>query len=1016
MTSVRLCKECGAPLPADAPEGLCPKCLVAAGLMSELSSIPQPTVLVSASQIVGEPAAKPSTATPEVSQPFGGYRIIRPLGKGGMGAVYEAEEIESGRRVALKVLSHSPDSPEARQRFLREGRLAASVNHPNTVYVFGTEEIDGTPVITMELVAGGTLQERVRQKGPMPIGEAVDAILQVIAGLEAAAAGGVLHRDVKPSNCFVDADGTVKVGDFGLSISTLARGETNLTVAGAFLGTPAYSSPEQLRGENLDVRSDIYAVGVTLYYVLTGKTPFAGANVVQLLANVLEKAPESPSTLRPELPKELSKTILRCLAKQSGDRFKDYEDLRQALLPFGSAARTPAALGPRFLAGFIDYFLVSFLVGLAAPILPQWLPRMRALGTRLDTLVILATPLVLLLYFGLSEGLGGGSAGKTTCRVRVVGPAGGFAGFPKALLRAFIFVMLLFLVPDSLRLFIEAKNHTWLNWTIWTMYVLSFGALFSTARRSNGFAGLHDLASNTRVVSVSARASRTGLPTLQEPEPVTGDLVQIGPYHVLCKLSQSDDYELLLGYDTRLLRRVWIWKRPRGEAPLAALRCELHRRGRLRWLTGKRTDSESWDAYEAVSGKPFLNLLGQRQPWTAVRYWLQDLAEELTAGTEDASLPSRLALDRVWITQDGRAKLLDFPAPGAQEPAAYRLIDAPAAPKEPPWPSGLLFLKQLVMSALEGRIITLTEARNRSVKGPLPLYARRFMDALPGFPTGAMLAADLKALLEKPTEVTSGRRRVGLWLSLWLLLIALGVTGLIWSPMLMANVQSEPDIDLLRHLLARVTVLQKATHPVSEAESRERQALEVFIAAHYRERIKDPFVWDHSYVRGLLPGEWQVTATNIVVAHPKPSESEVKTATASLKPFLDQHRPWIPNSMPGSSILRCIRFMFSERWFRFLVLPALIACLLLRGGPILHLTGIAVVTKTGLQVSRARALSRALLTWSPLLCMPLLIPAVGVAWYMLALACIVAAGGVCAFWTPQRALQDRLLGTWLVPK
>src|SRR5438309_9278546 len=124
--------------------------------------------------------------------------------------------------MAVKVLTHSLDSPEARRRFLREGRLAASVNHPNTVYVFGTEEINGQPVITMEFVAGGTLQDRVKRQGPLPVNEAVDAILQIVAGLEAAAAAGVLHRDVKPSNCFIEADGTVKVGDFGLSISTLA--------------------------------------------------------------------------------------------------------------------------------------------------------------------------------------------------------------------------------------------------------------------------------------------------------------------------------------------------------------------------------------------------------------------------------------------------------------------------------------------------------------------------------------------------------------------------------------------------------------------------------------------------------------------------------------------------------------------------------------------------------------------------------------------------------------------------
>src|SRR5206468_9392633 len=138
------------------------------------------------------------------------------------------------------------------------------------------------------LVEGGTLQDHVRGKGPLRPAEAVDTVLQVIAGLEAAQAVGVLHRDVKPSNCFVDAEGTVKVGDFGLSISTVNRGEPHLTASGVFLGTPAYASPEQLRGDDLDQRSDIYAVGVTLFYLLTGKIPFDADNMVKLVALVLE--------------------------------------------------------------------------------------------------------------------------------------------------------------------------------------------------------------------------------------------------------------------------------------------------------------------------------------------------------------------------------------------------------------------------------------------------------------------------------------------------------------------------------------------------------------------------------------------------------------------------------------------------------------------------------------------------------------------------------------------------------
>ena len=120
-----------------------------------------------------------------------------------MGTVYEAEQLATGRRVALKMLGQQLDSPDMRQRFLREGRLAARVNHPNSLFIFGSEEVEGLPVITMEIAGSGTLKDKLKKRGPLPVAEAVDAILDVISGLESALAGGVLHRDIKPSNCFV---------------------------------------------------------------------------------------------------------------------------------------------------------------------------------------------------------------------------------------------------------------------------------------------------------------------------------------------------------------------------------------------------------------------------------------------------------------------------------------------------------------------------------------------------------------------------------------------------------------------------------------------------------------------------------------------------------------------------------------------------------------------------------------------------------------------------------------------
>src|SRR5262245_47685642 len=188
-TRTTRCPRCGTDLPAETPEGLCPACLFAVGAGPLTADAP---TSFSDSSVTPLEQAR---LTP--GQAFGPYRIERLLGRGGMGEVYEAQHLEQGRRVALKVLNRRLDE-EDRTRFVREGRLAASINHPHSVYIFGSEEIDGTPTIAMELLPGGTLKDRVRQRGPLPPAEAVDTVLQVIAGLDALYGVGVLHRDIKP--------------------------------------------------------------------------------------------------------------------------------------------------------------------------------------------------------------------------------------------------------------------------------------------------------------------------------------------------------------------------------------------------------------------------------------------------------------------------------------------------------------------------------------------------------------------------------------------------------------------------------------------------------------------------------------------------------------------------------------------------------------------------------------------------------------------------------------------------
>ena len=1038
MTETRRCPRCGAELAPGVAQGLCPKCLLAAGLGAGTAAGGADTLTSPPS---GPPAGR-AGPLPEPGQTFGGYRLVRLLGKGGMGAVYEAEHLESGRRVALKVLSHSLDSAEARARFLREGRLAASINHPNSVYIYGTEEIEGTPAISMELVAGGTLEARVRQEGPLPAGEAVDAILQIIEGLEAAQAVGVLHRDVKPSNCFMEAGGAVKVGDFGLSISTKVRGETDLTITGSFLGTPAFSSPEQLRGDELDVRADIYAVGVTLYYLLTGKTPFRADNLVRFVATVLESRAASPAALRPDLPKGLCAVVLRCLEKQPAQRFRHYAELRQALLPFASAAPTPATLGLRFVAACIDMCLwtVAWL-----PVSFTMMSNMMAPGgfriTPGTAALMIGGFAVWVLYYGITEGLWGASLGKAACRLRVVGPGRSVPGVPKALLRAVVYTLLpvlpmwAYLRFDPERLMAIARGGFSVDILVTYSYFPLLALMFVTARRRNGFAGLHDLASGTRVIRKAAYEARPVLQPETRTPPVSEATPTIGPYYVLENLGRTETGELLLGYDTRLLRKVWIHRLPAGSPPVAAGVRSLGRATRLRWLGGRRAADANWDAYEAAPGKPLLAFLGEPQPWRSVRYWLLDLAEELRAGLADGSIPAALGLDRVWITADGRAKLLDFPAPGAAAPGFSGEGGMPTPPlrghgagEGAGFASARLFLNQVAVAALEGRIVDVEAARGKTPAAPVPMHARRFLIALPTFEGVEPLVSGLKPLLQKVASVTP-RRRFGLVVACAAFPIFMAGATLFGQWMMRHWIESQPDIMPLQMCLLHLAAMEKQTD--GEDHAKKVQALEVYIAGRFGKTISDPATWSSPFAAGIAP-HLREKAKQLVAKYPNPSEKELADAKALVDPTVDGFD--IVTNQMGRLAPSMVAMVAMQAGIMTLLLAfvSLGCALAFRSGLAMLTLGVVAVKRDGSRAGRLRVFWRALVTWSPVLFGLVGFTALG-GWLRagpavgadiivvlgaasgLALG-LFAALAIVSVLLPKRGLQDRLAGTWLVPR
>lgn len=1051
MPDTDRCVGCGAEIPAGiSSDGLCPACLLKLGAGRTGTHEPADDDPTISALTHHHPGSGRNRMIP-AGQQFGPYRVERLLGKGGMGEVYEAED-ESGRRVALKVLTHGLDNPSDRARFLREGRLAASISHPHTVYVYGTDEIEGVPVITMEMATGGTLKDRVKEHGPLRAAEAVDVILQVIAGLEAAAAGGVLHRDVKPSNCFIDSEGRIKVGDFGLSISTLARAERDLTMTGTFLGTPAFASPEQLRGDDLDVRSDIYSIGATLYYLVTGRLPFEETNVIKLATMIAQDPPRPLTELRPDVAPGLATVVMHCLAKRRDDRIPTYAALTKELEPFSSTAPKPAPVGLRVAAGVIDWLAVGVLLT-PVTIYLRWVALTPLAGStaffhQLAYVVFTAA------YFVVLESRWGTSVGKALCGLRVAGPDSLTPSLGRALLRGLVFAVAIRLVnlvaPEgaaSPYLGVDTQVSVGLGvnlgfvvgglnpsrWEAADFWYLGIALLFLTARRRNGFAGLHELSSDTRVVMSSPVEVR---PTARSTSDVVGPQVtadRIGPYQVLKRLNGG----LVLGYDGRLRRKVWIHLLPPGAPALLPHRRDLSRPGRLHWLTGRRSAEECWDAYEAVEGEPLVALLSVPQPWSKVRHWLRDLRAELSAGVEDQTIPD-LALDRVWITSDQRAKLLDWQAPGVEGQRDTSRVTGPAPPDAR---SAQRFLNSMAASALHGRVVHHEAAADLPVV-PLPLSARRFLKQLgrQTFQTLEQLGPVLETLVAGPAFVSHRKR----WLHLAFFGVVPAVAWTVVPPALLAIrwANQHPTLMELPICINQLELLERriSAGPPLQPEELERigfdtadvqrivWALETHVAGQFLTMGVDPSTWEQPFIQP----NWRTVAGRAAAAHPSPSRRELDEAADIVRPFLatQMAESWLsPEAREGiQPVLTAqvlgfllILFLFSSATL------GLLTAALFRGGLLLRMLGVGVVTTAGSEASRVQALARAAVGWLPLL------PA-GIAevlsmrndylgrsdadlsaWWFVVLVPWLA-GVVWAAYDPQRGLQDRLAGTHLVPR
>src|SRR5437667_8230501 len=315
ISALRPCPKCGAEIPADAPEGGCPGCLLESGLRLLASEDEDaPTVAPKQQRTTSERLV-------EILGELGDYELLEEVGRGGQGVVFRARQKSLNRTVALKVIRLGQWASKAHlKRFRREAEAAASLDHPSIVPIYEVGEREGACYFSMKFVEGGQLDEVVK-RAPMSIRQAVELIAKVARTVHYAHEHGILHRDIKPGHILLDTKGEPQLTDFGLA--RLVESESTVTRTLEVLGTPSYMAPEQAVGNNAQLTSaiDVYGLGAVLYQLLTGHPPFAGGTTYETIKLLLDTEPRQPRLLNPKIDRDLSTICLKCLEKDPQHRY-----------------------------------------------------------------------------------------------------------------------------------------------------------------------------------------------------------------------------------------------------------------------------------------------------------------------------------------------------------------------------------------------------------------------------------------------------------------------------------------------------------------------------------------------------------------------------------------------------------------------------------------------------------------------------------------------------------------------
>jgi eukaryotic-like serine/threonine-protein kinase len=706
-----------------------------------------------------------------VGRSVGGIRLGHLLGSGGMGEVYHGVD-SSGRAVAVKMLSsHRRHSRDSLERFKLEGAVASSVNHPRCVFVHAADEDHGQPYIVMELMSGETLRDLVKREGPLPIDVAVSKTLDVAEGLREAHHHGMIHRDVKPGNCYLEESGRVKVGDFGLA--RLIMQDAALTSTGIFVGTPQFASPEQIRGEPLDPRTDVYSLCATLYCLLTGRPPHEAPNATQTIARIVSQDPLPPRQLRAEIPEALERVVLKGLNRQVDQRFRNMEQLIAALKPFLRKDGFLVNAGRR---------LAAYSIDLAVGSLPGMLWTVLVAGD-LDTsgrpgLGLLTVSLVAwFAYFAVGEVRWGCSLGKWLIGLRVVDHrTNELPSSPRMLARTGLFLLVsgwgtAFVVE------LASGSMDVLPWAALQYAVMAISVLgmLSTFPIRGQRRLLHDWLTQTCVISTSLPDSSQAwdapqpqwAPALESAGPWPS---QVGRYRVKQGREGGDGSWFLLGEDPGLERDVWLLVGPAGSNRLFESEApKLARTSRLRRTDTGWLKDRPWLAVVAPDGAPLPQWVTATPAltWPQVRPLLVQWCDELMMANKDGSSVAIERLDQFWIDRRGRMVLLEPEVAellsGDSLADESHLGDRATATSAGASSDPMLWTANWLRLALEGAAAQ-TLDRTVPIHSVVPMHARRTLDGvvkrLPGYQSVEELASDLSQHESRPIRVTHVQRLV----------------------------------------------------------------------------------------------------------------------------------------------------------------------------------------------------------------------------------------------------------------